>query len=77
VWYAVVPDEDSDIPDHGFCDAVAWLCARELALALKAEQGYFKMAQQGYSLAFLESNAQSLNEARPGVGLLSANLRAR
>lgn len=77
LWYTAMPDEDQDIPDHGFCDAVAWLLARELAPALRAEPRYWQMAQTAYLQALPVAEAQALNEARHGRPGLPEALAAR
>lgn len=77
IWYTAVPDEDVDIPDHGFCDAVGWLLARELAPAMKAEPRYWQMAQTAYLQSMPVAEAQALNEGRPGQQGLPASLVAR
>jgi hypothetical protein len=77
VWYIAIPQGGADIRDVGFCDAVAWLLARELAPALKADVRTWQAAQQAYLQALPVALAQSLNENRPGLPGLPASLQAR
>lgn len=77
IWYTAMPNEDEDIADHGFCDAVGWLLARELAPAMKAEPRYWQMAQSAYLQALPVAEAQALGEARHGDPGLPASLVAR
>ena len=77
IWYTAMPDPEQDIPDHGFCDAVAWLLARELAPAMKAEPRYWQMAQTAYLQALPVAEAMALNESRHGEPGLPASLVAR
>ena len=77
VWYTAIPDADVEIPDEGYCDAVAWLLARELAPALKAEPRYWQMAQTAYLQALPVAESMALNEQRPEQPGLPASLVAR
>jgi hypothetical protein len=77
VWYIAVPQGGGDIRDIGFCDAVAWLLARELAPAMKADVRTWQAAQQAYLQALPVALAQALNENRAGLAGLPESLRAR
>lgn len=78
IWYTAIPNAELDIRDQGYCDAVAWHLARELAPALKAEPRMWQLADTAYGRALPNAEAMALRESRRGTASqLPATLQAR